>query len=47
LTVKRLDALRAKHLGPEQIAALGNEGASWTEADVPAATTGNATHPSA
>jgi tetratricopeptide (TPR) repeat protein len=40
LTVRRLDALLAGHLGPEQIAALCREGASWTEADVIAAATG-------
>ena len=40
LTVNHLDALLADHLGPEQIASLRNEGASWTAADV-LATTGN------
>lgn len=38
----RLNALLAEHLGPEQIAALCNEGAAWTEIDVIAAANTNA-----
>jgi predicted ATPase/DNA-binding winged helix-turn-helix (wHTH) protein len=33
LVVKRLDSLLPEHLGPEQVASLREEGASWTEAE--------------